>query len=354
MCGRIVLNTDTPKLLKQFKAALVEPMEWHPRFNIAPTQLLPIVVSSEREGRVLRMMRWGLVPAWAKDDAMASKLINCRAETAHEKPSFRSGFAERRCIVPITGFYEWKKEGKNKIPHLIAPADGGILGLAGLWETWKGPESTLHTFTILTTEANSFMQPLHDRMPRILDRREQDLWLDPFAPLSEIRKLATRPESEPVLYSHPVSRKVNSPANEGPELLRESKPRQGTLPLFMLAAASAATLLAAGSGCAVTMTRPCSEGGDVSWRSSKTSDGNIKGDKHCLQKKLDDGRFVNHGIYKVKHPNGKLALEGRFELGKKEGYWSEFDEKGEKVAERYFEAGVEKTPSAPSADRKSK
>lgn len=353
MCGRIVLNTDTSKLLKQFRATLLEPLEWQPRFNIAPTQLVPVVVSSEREGRLLRIMRWGLIPSWAKDDSMASKLINCRAETAHEKPSFRSALSERRCIIPISGFYEWKKDGKNKIPHLIAPLDGGLLGLAGLWESWKREGTTLHTFTILTTEANPFIQIIHDRMPRILDRSEQELWLDPYAPLSEIRKLANHPSGEPALVSHPVSRKVNSPAHDGPELLRESKPRQGTLPLFLLCF-TLLTSATAGAGCAVKITRPCSEGGDVSWRSSKTQDGNLIGDKHCIQKKLDDGRYVNHGIYKLKHPNGKLALEGRFELGKKEGFWSEFDEKGEKVAERYFEAGVEKTPPAASAERKSK
>lgn len=354
-----MLTPSTDILLRQYHASLLEPLEWTPRYNIAPTQLAPVVVADESGARLLRLMRWGLIPSWSKDESFASKTINCRSETAHEKPSFRGAFQSRRCIVPLSGFYEWKPGApgskERKTPHLIHPARSGedrTLAVAGLWESWKARDAEgrqtgeiLDTFTLLTTSASPFIQPLHDRMPRILGTREQEEWMDPSTPAARLRTLATAPYSGEDLAMHPVSARVNSPRNEGPTLAAPVSAKASSLPA-LLAALSAATLSGALAACALTPTRPCTAGGDVSWRSSVAKDGNIVGDKHCLQKQGPDGRFRNHGEYKVTYPGGRKALEGRFENGKKEGFWSEYNEKGEKIAERYYEGGVEKSPPA--------
>lgn len=352
MCGRYLLTPSTESLVRQYRAELLEPLDWQPRYNLAPTQSAPVIVQDESGSRFLRLMHWGLIPSWSKDDSYAGRTINCRSETAAEKPSFREAFRSRRCLVPISGFYEWKRDGKNKLPYLIQSTRTETLTLAGLWEHWevrdaqgKSTGEIKDTFTLLTTQANPFIRPLHERMPRILNSKDADLWMNPSTAVRELKELATTPYSGEDLEMFRVSRKLNSPMNEGPELIRpvtspssdEASP-QGKLPLvlafFML------------SSCAIHPTRPCSEGGDVSWRTTLTADGKIIGDKHCIQKQGADGKYRNHGNYRVTYPNGKTALEGRFEEGKKEGFWSEFNEKGEKVAERYFEAGVEKSPPA--------
>jgi putative SOS response-associated peptidase YedK len=352
-----MLTPATHALLRQYHAALLEPLEWQPRYNIAPTQSAPAVVLDESGARLLRLLRWGLIPSWSKDDSFASKTINCRSETAHEKPSFRAAFQSRRCLVPISGFYEWKADASDsrqrKTPFLVQPLRAGAettLAVAGLWESWKVRDGSgaqtgeiLDTFTLLTTQANGFLKPLHDRMPRILDSREQAEWMSPDTPMDRLRALASTPYAGENLAMHPVSTRVNSPRNEGPELAAPAAapaPKKPLRLLLLLLGSSTAVL----SACAVTPTRPCSAGGDVSWRSSVAKDGNIVGDKHCLQKQGPDGRYRNHGEYKVTFPGGRKALEGRFENGKKEGFWSEYNERGEKIAERYYEAGVEKSP----------
>ena len=192
----------------------------HPRYNLAPSQSAAVVRSDDGE-RQLSMLRWGLIPAWAKDPSVGNKLINARSESARTKPSFRSAFAWRRCLVPADGFYEWTREVTARQPWLIAPRDGGILVFAGLWEHWRVPEGltlrgslaerragdVVETFTILTTEANRAMRTLHRRMPVILAPEETDPWLaGDDVPLG--------PAPENLLAMHRVSTRVNSPRHD--------------------------------------------------------------------------------------------------------------------------------------------
>ncbi|MCS7070702.1 MAG: SOS response-associated peptidase, partial [Anaerolinea sp.] len=162
------------------------------RYNIAPTQSV-YVITGERP-RELSLLRWGLIPSWAKDRSIGSKLINGRAETLEEKPSFRTAFQKRRCIVPISGFFEWKSDGALKQPLYVYPRHRGLLALAGLWDTWNDPASgeSVVTFTIITTEANEFMRVFHERMPLLLSRRNYALWLM-GTDLSAVRALLKQP-----------------------------------------------------------------------------------------------------------------------------------------------------------------
>ena len=218
MCGRFTLATPVDQLAKQFQ--LAGTAELAPRYNIAPTQQVAAVRAGE-DGRELAMLRWGLVPGWAKDLSMGAKLINARSETAAEKPAFRTAMRQRRCIIPADGFYEWQAQAGGKQPFHIRLADQRPFGLAGLWERWKNPEGEwIQTCTILTTSANSLMQQLHDRMPVILPPERYELWLDPTlqdtAPLQEL--LVPYPAEEMVAV--PVSKAVNKVGNEGPALLQ--------------------------------------------------------------------------------------------------------------------------------------
>ncbi len=215
MCGRYMLTVSGEVLARLFE--LDTAPELAPRYNIAPTQPAPVVRS--REGsRELRELRWGLVPRWARDPSMGARLINARAETAAAKPSFREAFRSRRCLVPANGFFEWQKLPGGKQPWLVRFADRRPFALAGLWERWTPPEGTpLETFTILTTEPNAVVAPLHGRMPVILPPEAWDPWLDPA--LRDPGRLAPllRPCPPEGMETFPVSRLVNSPANDSPE-----------------------------------------------------------------------------------------------------------------------------------------
>jgi len=227
MCGRFVLTTDIARILETFHAVLGEPREFHPRFNIAPTQQIPVIVSEPTGSRVLQWLRWGLIPHWARDSSMASSLINARAETAAEKPSFKTPFRNRRCVVPATGFYEWKTTGgKGKVPHYIEVEDRPLFAMAGLWDRWevRNAEGTrtgelLETFSILTVEAIPELQWLHHRMPRILSDAELDTWLDPQADPMKLGEQIARPPEGIHLRHRAVTRDVNSPRNDYPALL---------------------------------------------------------------------------------------------------------------------------------------
>jgi len=165
MCGRFTLTLSLERLRAFFKVPRVPRVV--PRFNIAPTQLTPVVRLARRE-REMPLLRWGLVPLWAKDPSIGSRLINARSETVREKPSFARAFLKRRCLVPADGFYEWRKEPRGTRPFLIRFRDRRTFAFAGLWERWEGGEEPLETFTILTTRANSLVAPIHPRMPVIL------------------------------------------------------------------------------------------------------------------------------------------------------------------------------------------
>ena len=196
--------------------------ELQPRYNIAPTQDV-IVVRAVADGLQVDSLRWGLVPFWAKDPAIGNRMINARAETVAEKPSFRQALRRRRCVVPADGFFEWQKTADGKQPWYISAADSRLLAFAGLWEEWRDADAaTLQTFTIITTVADAFMQTLHHRMPVMFDRAGVEQWLNPAAAPADIDCLlqsATAPE----LRAWPVSPAVNTPLNDRPELL-EAQP----------------------------------------------------------------------------------------------------------------------------------
>lgn len=192
-----------------------------PRWNVAPTQEVPVLRAAgdgDEPGPHLVPMRWGLVPFWAKDAAIGSKMINARADTLAQKPAFREALKRRRAVLPADGFYEWRLEGGKKMPLYIRRRDGLPLAFAGLWESWKGPKEAplpqpLLTATIVTTDANAPLRALHDRMPVILDPDGWRRWLDPATPVAEAEALL-KPAPDDLLELIPVSTRVNSVRND--------------------------------------------------------------------------------------------------------------------------------------------
>ena len=219
MCGRYTLS-DTGDLLTQLGTEPGE-IELAPRYNIAPTQDAAVVrATPEGEGRELAMLRWGLIPFWAKDASIGNKMINARSETVAEKTSFKHAFKKRRCAVLADGFYEWQKTGGAKQPFFLHLEGKKPFVLAGLWERWsKGPDGPVESFTILTTDANTTVRPLHDRMPVILPADTWDLWLDPSVDDAEALQRLLVPAPDDVIAFYPVSRQVNSPRNDVPSCL---------------------------------------------------------------------------------------------------------------------------------------
>lgn len=224
MCGRYTLS-DPGDLLTDLGVEATN-LELQPRYNIAPTQRVPVVRQQpdgddgEPGPRELVPLRWGLVPFWAKDLAIGNRMINARGETVAEKPAFRAALKKRRCLIPTNGFYEWAKEDGAKQPYFIHLRDRRAFVFAGLWESWsKGPEDPVETFTIITTEANDAVRPLHHRMPVILGPDAWDLWLDPAENDRDALTHLLQPWADDDIAYEAVSRMVNSPRNEGPELL---------------------------------------------------------------------------------------------------------------------------------------
>jgi len=228
MCGRYAITTD-PEVLAAL-LGLAEVQRFDVRYNLAPTQTAPIARLREDGALALDPLRWGLVPSWAKELAIGARMINARSETVAEKPAFRSAFKHRRCVVPASWFYEWRREGKEKIPHRIERVDGETLTLAGLWESWKGRGDVpgCETFTILTTAANGDLEELHDRMPVILpDAAARERWL--ATPPDEAASLADlmAPAADSLLRHFAVSTRVNNVRNEGPSILGDDSSQTG-------------------------------------------------------------------------------------------------------------------------------
>jgi putative SOS response-associated peptidase YedK len=196
MCGRYRLSRRKQIIEEHFDSASGEE-DWSPRFNIAPTQPIPVIRQHPKEPvRKLSLMRWGLIPSWAKDSSAAARMINARSETASTKPAFRDALKSRRCLIPADGFYEWMRTGKTKQPYCFEVNEGELFAFAGLWDRWKGGTGKwLETCSILTTNPNAVTAPVHDRMPVILDTDAYDVWLDSgmtsVAAVSEL--LAVRP-----------------------------------------------------------------------------------------------------------------------------------------------------------------
>lgn len=216
MCGRFSIFADPERLAERFDATL-PPQGLAPRYNAAPTQDLPVILNQEADA--IQLLRWGLVPFWAKDPSIGNRMINARAETLAEKPSFRNALQKRRCLVLADGFYEWQQTDDGKIPLRITLASGEPFAFAGLWETWRSPDGeSLRTFTIITTEPNELLATIHNRMPALLLPEHEQLWLDDHAH-QEAWLAALRPYPAERMAAYPVSRRVNSPANDDPTVV---------------------------------------------------------------------------------------------------------------------------------------
>lgn len=217
MCGRMVLYTPVKELKEFFK--FDDDFELRAGFNICPSQDI-LIVRAGPNGRHGALARWGLIPAWAKDESIGNKLSNARGETVHEKPSFRNALKKRRCLVPVNGFYEWRKVGAGKQPVFIHRKDGAPFAIAGLFESWKTPGgATVQTATLITTTPNELMAPIHDRMPVIVAPADYDLWLDPSVQEPDALRHLIAPCPPGELEAYEVSKAVNNPRNQGRELI---------------------------------------------------------------------------------------------------------------------------------------
>jgi putative SOS response-associated peptidase YedK len=216
MCGRFTTTAERERIKEMFRLQRLG--QFDPRFNIAPSQPVLAVrldqASGEREGV---MLKWGLIPAWAKDPKIGNSLANARADTVAEKPAFRSAFKRRRCLVVADGFYEWSKGDGGKIPYYFQLKDGRPFGFAGLWERWEKGEEPVESCTLITTEANGVVGQIHDRMPVILMPDDYDRWLDPNEQEAAKLKELLRPLGDDLMVGHPVSKLVNNPRNDRPE-----------------------------------------------------------------------------------------------------------------------------------------
>ena len=212
MCGRFTLFEADKILSKEFGVSGIPPMS--PRYNIAPSQPVAAVrVAPAGTNRELALLRWGLIPSWSKDTAIGNRLINARAETAREKPSFRNAFKRHRCLISANGFYEWQRLERGKQPFYIRMRDGHPFAFAGLWDRWESPdEGVIETCAILTTAANTALAPIHDRMPVILPSTEYGRWLGPSLQDADSLEALLMPFPAENMISYPVSSRVNSPA----------------------------------------------------------------------------------------------------------------------------------------------
>lgn len=221
MCGRYAITSPLEAIIEAFAVRDVS-SNLQPRYNAAPSQDLP-VIRSGRSGRELAVMHWGLVPSWSKGPDSRYSMINARAETVASKPAYRGPFRHKRCLVPADGFYEWKKSADGKQPYFITLSAGGPFAFAGLWDHWTGPEGEeITSFTIIVTVANDCVRPIHDRMPVILGPEDYESWLgERGAPSRTKLAIMLRPYPAELMRAFPVSRDVNSPTNDGPELLQQ-------------------------------------------------------------------------------------------------------------------------------------
>lgn len=214
MCGRFAFYSPSEATAALFGVDASLPVE--ARYNIAPSQYIAGIREAEDRHRELVMLKWGLVPFWAKDPAIGNRMINARAETVAEKPSFRAAYRHRRCLVLADGFYEWKRGGDTKVPYFISLANGEPFAFAGLWESWTAKDSgtSIESAALITTAANDFMSSLHHRMPVILQSGTADRWLAGDNSLLEDVTANT-----PKLQAWPVDRRVNNARNEGADLI---------------------------------------------------------------------------------------------------------------------------------------
>ena len=225
MCGRYRLSRRK-QILEEHFDSVSGTEDWNPRYNIAPTQPVPVIRQNPKEPvRELSLVRWGLVPRWVKDPSVAARMINARSETVSTKPAFSDALRFRRCLVPADGFYEWQKTGKVKQPYCFEINDGELFAFAGIWDRWNDASGKLlETFSIMTTFPNAVMSSVHDRMPVIVSPDSYDCWLDPgmkdVAAVSEL----LRPYDARLMRRYPVSSRVNSAINDDEECSRPVEP----------------------------------------------------------------------------------------------------------------------------------
>ncbi len=215
MCGRFEIHSTLEIIAKVFGIDSIT-FDYEPSYNVAPSQDILLVVNDGK--RRLIKSRWGFVPSWSKELSAGYKMINARAESVADKPSFQQAFQNQRCLVVADGFYEWKKEGTKKRPFYIRLKNGQPFGFVGLYNIWKTPEGEqIYTSTIITTDANEIVQPLHDRMPVIAEPDQYDLWLDPRIHDKTLLRNVLKPFLSEGLEVYEVTPKVNSPKNNSPE-----------------------------------------------------------------------------------------------------------------------------------------
>jgi putative SOS response-associated peptidase YedK len=218
MCGRFTLTTPTPVLAELF--LFPDPGPEPPRYNVAPTQAVATVRAGADPGhRELAWCRWGLIPSWADDPAIGNRMINARAETAAEKPAFRSVIRHRRCLILADGFYEWQKRDGAKQPYYFRRKDGRPFAFAGLWDRWQDGDKRIESCTILTTDANDLLRPVHNRMPVILEPEAYERWLDPAVQKVDEVKPFLQPYRAGDMQSYAVSLVVNNPRNDVPKCI---------------------------------------------------------------------------------------------------------------------------------------
>jgi len=221
MCGRYTLQASPEELARQFSVEVEDPSLFKPRYNIAPSQNVAVVrLKPDTSQRELVRLRWGLIPSWSKDPKIAYSTINAKAETVAEKPAFRSAFRKRRCLIPADGFYEWQKQGRQKQPIYICLRDRRPFAFAGLWEHWEPKYGEpIESCTIITTEPNELMKPVHNRMPVILAPEKYDLWIDPAAQQMDSLQALLKPYPAEEMEGYPVSKMVNNPRFDAPQCL---------------------------------------------------------------------------------------------------------------------------------------
>ncbi len=224
MCGRMTQQTDPAEVARIFDAdSRVDEGSANagPRYNVAPTDPLTVVIQRADDGRTVEQHRWGLIPSFSKSAKSGAKMINARAETVATSGAFRSSFRSRRAIVPSDGFYEWRRTGSVKQPFFLHPPEGAVLAMAGLWAIWKDSDTGLWvpSVAVITTAANRRVSAIHDRMPGLLPRETWDDWLDPEMDDTDYLQLLLQPAPDDVLAMYPISTAVNNVRNQGPELL---------------------------------------------------------------------------------------------------------------------------------------
>lgn len=218
MCGRFSLFADLEYLISRFGILNSEEFDFVKRYNIAPSQDVFAIIKSD-EGNKAGFLKWGLVPVWAKDERISHKMINARAETVDEKPSFKRLLKSRRCIIPASGFFEWQKNGKQKQPYHIQLKNQEPFGFAGLWDRWEKEGKVIQSCTIITTKPNELMKDIHDRMPVILRKENEEDWLDRSLDDSSYLKSILQPYDASQMEAYKVSASVGSPRNQGRELV---------------------------------------------------------------------------------------------------------------------------------------